>query len=53
MYAVYDIKYYEQTINELYEEKEHYRKLYFEEKEKNENKITEKELKEMILGMLE
>lgn len=44
---------YEQTISELYEEKERYRKLYFEEKEKNETKVTEKELKDMIIGMLE
>ena len=94
-----ECKDYEQTINELYEEKERYRKLYFEEKERKYNitiplentgledieyyykkgdnwyahyketqvdktkvkeleeqaksKVTEKELKDMILGMLE
>ena len=37
-----ECKDYEQTINELYEEKERYRKLYFEEKEKQEHiKINE------------
>ena len=94
-----ECKDYEQTIDELYEEKEHYRKLYFEEKERKYNitiplentgledieyyykkgdkwythykktqvdktkvkeleeqaksKVTENELKDMIIGMLE
>ena len=94
-----ECKDYEQTINELYEEKERYRKLYFEEKERKYNitiplentgledieyyykkgdkwyahyketqvdktkvkeleeqaksKVTEQELKDMIIGMLE
>ena len=71
-----ECKDYEQTINELYEEKERWKNKYFEEEGKvvklvhyialNENKldtevlneffkpkVTESELKEMILGMLE
>ena len=39
-----ECKDYEQTINELYEEKERYRKLYFEEKEKGKNEVTEQEI---------
>lgn len=66
---------YEQTISELYEEKERYRKMYFDLKDTTKealdkmeyhadyethdiynnlkSKVTEKELKDMILGMLE
>lgn len=43
----------EYASNRVVEELNKYRKLYFEEKEKGKNEVTENELKNMIIGMLE
>lgn len=43
----------EYASKRVVEELNKYRKLYFEEKEKSKNEVTEQELKDMILGMLE